>query len=42
MTEGRTPFLMPFIQAEILDETDRYVDNLRTQRVDAARLYMAL
>ena len=32
----------PFIQAEILDETDRYVDNLRTQRVDAARLYMAL
>ncbi|KAK9798172.1 hypothetical protein WJX73_006151 [Symbiochloris irregularis] len=30
------------IQAEILDETDRYVDNLRRQRVNAHKLLAAL
>lgn len=30
------------IQAEILDETDRYVDNLRRQRVNANKLLAAL
>ena len=30
------------IQSEILDETDRYVDNLRRQRVNAHKLLTSL